>query len=241
MASSITRHTTQVIPIGLIRLSFIITFIISVGCSKQPVISNAGHAIDTSTRKISSWEALRKQNIIMQQHDYSCGAASLATLMKYYFDDDITEKALLEYIKKFFSKEEYARIEDDGISFLELEKISRSKGYQSASVRLKLSALQQLSGPVIVYIETKNYKHFAVLRGIKEDRVFLADPSRGNIRLPIKEFMRVWKGETFVLGKNNFGTPRKHQLAVLHNAKFRNEFELLRQPLLQQQKINRLK
>jgi predicted double-glycine peptidase len=223
------------------NILFILPLIISLGCSKQPVVSNTGHAIDTSTRDVTSWEALRKQNVIMQQHDYSCGAASLATLMKYYFDDDISEKVLLNYIKQLFSKQEYARIEKDGLSFLELEKISRAKGYQSASVRLKLAALRQLSGPVIVYIETKHYRHFAVLRGIKEDRVFLADPSRGNIRLPIEEFVDAWKGETFVLGKKGFGTPNKHPLAVLHNTGFRNELELLRQPLLQRPKISLLK
>ena len=227
------------------NILLVLPFMISLGCSKQPVLSNTGYPIDTSTRNVTSWEALRKQNIIMQQHDYSCGAASLATLMKYYFDDDITEKRLLNDIKQLFSKKEYARIEKDGLSFLELAKISHAKGYQSASVRLKLPALRQLSGPVIVYIETKYYRHFAVLRGIKEDRVFLADPSRGNIRLPIEEFVRAWKGETFVLGKKGFGTPNKHSLAILHNVGFRNELELLRQPLLQsllqRPKISRLK
>jgi len=76
------------------------------------------------------------------------------------------------------------------------------------------------------------------LRGVREDRVFLADPSRGNIQLPIKEFMREWKGETFVLGKEGFGTPNKHTLAILYGAGFRNELELLRQPLLDQPKIS---
>ncbi len=49
-----------------------------------------------------------------------------------------------------------------------------------------------LGGPVIVYIEPRGYKHFAVLRAIQGDRVFLADPSRGNIRMPLHTFLDSW-------------------------------------------------
>lgn len=208
------------------------------GCASHlPLLSNAGHPIDSSTNRVTSWKQLNEQNVIMQRFDYSCGAASLATLMKYYFNENVSEQKLLNYIKKTFSKQEYARIEKDGLSFLELEKVSRSLGYQSASVRLKPPALLELSGPVIVFVNTKHYKHFAVLRGVKEDRVFLADPSRGNIQLSIQEFLNEWKGETFILGKEGFGVPSKHTLAILRGPEFRNELNLLRQSLLDQPKI----
>ena len=216
-----------------------LSFLLSACAFNKPLLSNTGHLINTSTNKITSWKALNEQHIIMQKYDYSCGAASLATLMKYYFNNDISEQRLLDYIKTVFNKEEYKRIEKDGLSFLELEKISRSKGYQSASVRLKFSALKQLSGPVIVFLKTKDYRHFAVLRGVKEDRVFLADPSRGNIRLPIEEFTQEWKGETFVLGKAGFGTPVRHNLAILHQAGFRNELDSLRAVLLDRPKTGK--
>jgi len=231
-----THHLAKRALLASVLFSFLI---LCSGCvvSHLPLFSNAGHPIDNSTSKVVSWKQLNEQNIIMQRFDYSCGAASLATLMKYYFNEDVTEQKLLDHITNIFSEQEHARIEKEGLSFLELEKISRSLGYQSVSVRLKISALLELSGPVIVYLNTKYYRHFAVLRGVKEDRVFLADPSRGNIRLSIKEFVSEWKGETFVLGKEGFGIPSKHNLAILHSSGFRNALELLRQPLLGQPKI----
>ena len=214
--------------LALISLSLFLS-----ACSTHsPLSSNAGYRINTKNAQVTSWKSLNEQHIIMQKYDYSCGAASLATLMKYYFNEDISEQTLLDYIKTVFNKQEYKRIEKDGLSFLELEKISRSRGYQSANVRLKLPALKQLSGPVIVFLKTKDYRHFAVLRGVREDRVFLADPSRGNIRLSVKEFIKEWKGETFVLGKAGFGTPFQHNLAILHQAGFRNELDVLRPVLL---------
>jgi len=207
-------------------------------CTHPPLLTNAGYFVETDNSQISSWKTLNEQHIVMQKYDYSCGAASLATLMKYYFNDDMTEQQLLDYIKVVFSKREYQRIERDGLSFLELEKISRSRGYQSANVMLEFSALKQLSGPVIVFLKTKEYRHFAVLRGVREDRVFLADPSRGNIRLSVEEFANEWRGETFVLGKKGFGTPTQHNLAILHQSGFRNELDTLRSSLLSHPKIN---
>ncbi len=52
-----------------------------------------------------------------------------------------------------------------------------------------------LGGPVIVFIEPRGYKHFVVLRGTRGDRVYLADPSRGNIRMPAYRFLDSWLGE----------------------------------------------
>jgi hypothetical protein len=49
---------------------------------------------------------------------------------------------------------------------------------------------------VIVFIEPRGYKHFAVLRGVRGDRVYLADPSRGNLRMPAYRFLDGWLGET---------------------------------------------
>lgn len=212
----------------------------SVACtSNEALVSNAGYLINHTGSGVTSWKALNEKNVIMQKYDYSCGAASLATLMTYYFGDKVSEQELINYIKELFTREEYGKIEEDGLSFLELEKISRSRGYLSASVNLKISALKQLSGPVIVYLQTKNYRHFVVLRGIREDRVFLADPSRGNIRLSIDDFVQEWKGETFVLGKKGFGTPLQHNLAVLAQNGFRGELNLLRQSVLDRPTISR--
>lgn len=201
-------------------------------CTAKPIISNAGYAINSSNHHFKSWKELNEQAVIMQQYDYSCGAAALATLMKYYFQKNVTEKSLLDHVKKTLTAKEYIVVEEQGLSFLELEKVSQSLGYQSASVRLQPSALKELAGPVIVYVSTKDYRHFAVFRGVREDRVFLADPSRGNLIMTIDEFLKEWKGETFILGKKGFGTPAQHPLAILLSPRFRNEIELLRNPIL---------
>src|SRR5262249_50250682 len=52
--------------------------------------------------------------------------------------------------------------------------------------------LPQLAGPVLVFIKPRGYEHFAVLRGIRGDRAYLADPSLGNVRMAIGKFLDMW-------------------------------------------------
>ncbi len=59
--------------------------------------------------------------------------------------------------------------------------------------------LAQLSGPVIVHLEDDAFGHFAVFKGIREDRIYLADPARGNIRLTSYQFKQKWNGIIFVV------------------------------------------
>ena len=64
--------------------------------------------------------------------------------------------------------------------------------------RDRLEPGAMLVGPALVFerVEPRGYKHFAVLRGVKADRVYLADPSRGNVRMPAYRFLDSWLGET---------------------------------------------
>ncbi|MCH7727308.1 MAG: hypothetical protein IH991_12630, partial [Planctomycetes bacterium] len=70
--------------------------------------------------------------------------------------------------------------------------------------------------------------HFVVLRGTVEDRVYLADPSRGTIRLSIYDFLDQWSGEALFLGKRGFGLPKDFPLAIKSQAPVRNELEIAR-------------
>lgn len=189
--------------------------LMGMGCaSHSPIISNAGHPIQSNANKVSSLKALNQEAVIMQQLDYSCGSAALATLMKFYFNDDVTEMSLLEEIKSIFNEKDFSTIEENGLSFKELEHIVTAYGYQSASVQLQPSALTKLSGPILVYVEPDDYRHFAILRGTVDGRVYLADPSRGNISMPIEEFTEEWSGKALILGKAGFGVPQQHGLTV---------------------------
>ena len=183
------------------------------------------------TKPLKTWNDFLKQHIIMQRFDYSCGAASLATLMRYYFQDNVTEGEVLEDILNSLSEAEIANRRKEGFSMLDLKQFAERRGYQAIGLKLEFSALSKLRGPILVYLETTEYKHFAVLRGIKEDRVFLADPGRGNLRLSIEHFQQEWTGISLVLIKKGFGTPSKYPLAIQEKLPLRHELNTVRQGL----------
>jgi predicted double-glycine peptidase len=43
-----------------------------------------------------------------------------------------------------------------------------------------------------VFIKPHGYPHFAVFKGVRGDRVHLADPSLGNVRMPLYRFLDMW-------------------------------------------------
>jgi uncharacterized protein len=160
----------------------------------------AGERSDSSIRRHTLKE-LRDQYIVKQKRDYSCGTAALATLMTYYFGDETSERELLNLLIDQLTKDEIELKEKRGFSLLDLKKVAQAKGYRAAGFKLTIEQLKRLAAPVLVFVEPRGYKHFAILRGIDRGRVFLADPSRGNLRMSISRFLREWHGIIFVLGR----------------------------------------
>ena len=170
------------------------------GLSAQIGIGSLGLRIDRPAR---SMKDLRDENVVKQRFDFSCGAAALATLMRYGFSEDVTEAQILVGLFDVPSDAEKAERERTGFSLLDLQRVARARKYNAEGFRIEPDELAKLGGPVIVFIEPRGYKHFAVFRGIRGDRVYLADPSRGNIRLPLYTFLDTWlqddgKGIIFV-------------------------------------------
>jgi hypothetical protein len=141
---------------------------------------------------VQSMKALRDQNVVRQRYDFSCGAAALATVLHYGFGETVTEREILAQLFDLLPDAEKTAARRIGFSLLHLQRVAQARGYQAQGFRLAPSQLTLLGGPVIVFIEPRGYKHFAVLRGVQGDRVHLADPSRGNIRMPAYSFLDDW-------------------------------------------------
>ena len=155
---------------------------------------------------------LRDQNVVKQALDYSCGAAALATLMIYYYGEATSEEELLTLLQGQLTEEERNIKAERGFSLLDLKRVSQAKGYRAAGFKLTASQLTRLAAPVLVFVEPLGYKHFAVLRGVGGGRVYIADPSRGNLRMSIDRFLDEWQGIVFVLGKPGEENIRDHKL-----------------------------
>jgi predicted double-glycine peptidase len=180
-----------------------------------------------------SWKSLHQQHVVMQKYDYSCGAAALTTLIVYYFQDPMTEQKVLDAIFDRLSRGPQAQavIQDriqNGLSLLDLQQVAADLGYQSAVARITMEQTANLRAPVVVRIIKNDFKHFVVLRGIVEDRVYLADPIRGQVRMPVQEFVRQWNGVALFLGKAGFGLPKEYPLAIRATPPVQHELQAAR-------------
>ena len=171
-------------------------------CAAGREASAANISVGSGTRidvPLKSMKDLRDEGLVKQRFDYSCGAAALATILRYGFGDEVTEREILVQLFDLLSEDEEGLRRKEGFSLLDLQRVAQARGYKAQGFRLEPQYLPELHGPVIVFIEPRGYKHFAILRGVRGDRVYLADPSRGNIRMPAYTFLDSW------LGDNNKG------------------------------------
>lgn len=146
----------------------------------------------SGSASLKSMLEFRDENLIRQQYDYSCGAAALATLLRYGHSDPVTERQIVADLLSGLTPSDTKTRQKDGFSLFDLQQVAKGRGYKAEGFRIEPQYISQLNGPVIVFLETLGYKHFAVLKGVRGDRVYLADPSRGNIRMPAYRFLEAW-------------------------------------------------
>lgn len=177
---------------------------------------------------LHSVKQLRMKGIERQTLDFSCGAAVLSMLLEKYFQDSYSEAALISDIVYRLSDDEIKNRLRDGFSMLDLKKLAIRLGYSAVGVHLVKSALQSLPGPVIVLLRDDTVNHFVVIKAVSSGYVYIADPSRGNIRIPLHELDKLWDGETLILGRENFGLPVAHALSVSSRKQMFMEKEMAR-------------
>lgn len=147
-------------------------------------------------QRVTSIVAMRDAGVVKQRFDYSCGSAALATLLTYGLNDPVREDELLRALLASLGEPELAELQKKGLSLLHLQGLAQRRGHRAQGFRLHQSQLAGLSRPVIVFIRPTGYEHFAVLKGVRGGRVHLADPSLGNVRMPLYRFLDMWADES---------------------------------------------
>ena len=158
--------------------------------------------------RVTSYRDIPFKTVVRQQFDYSCGSAAIATLLTYHFERPTTEKEAFVAMYDMGDKEKITR---EGFSLYEIKLYLESVGYRADGFRVDLDRLQRVGVPVIVLIEWKNYKHFVVIKGVRDNAVLVGDPAIGLKVMKRDEFMTYWKdGIAFAIhnadfvGRNHF-------------------------------------
>lgn len=106
-------------------------------------------------------------------------------------------KMVAGYYKKNFSLETIRRkcyITREGVSFLGLSEAADSIGFRTLGIRIPFSKLvENVPLPCIVHWRQK---HFVVVYKVSEDKVWIADPAVGLVKMEKQEFLRNWSSGT---------------------------------------------
>jgi uncharacterized protein len=163
-----------------------------------------------------SYKELQQRQIVMQQQDFSCGAAVLATVIRYYWGDPATEAQFLDMLPKLqLSQAQLKDRIENGLTLTDLRDLANKAGYEASMGKVQFNELIQSRVPVIVGITVNTHDHFVVFRGADRRFAYLADPLRGNIRTPIPMFLKQWqRNGILVIAKPNTAVKSVNPMGV---------------------------
>jgi len=145
-------------------------------------------------RSVVTFRDQRFRNVVRQRHDYSCGAAALATLLRYYYGDPVDE---LDVIVEMMQSGDSERIRKEGFSLLDMKHFAEKRGYETRGFRIGPEVLERLAIPAVTLIDTRGYRHFVVIKGAENGMVYVADPARGQRRVTREDFIDEWQNVVF--------------------------------------------
>lgn len=169
---------------------------------------------------------IRRENVIVQRWDVSCGAAALATILTYQHGHPVDEKTVAEGMLRTTDplKVKYR----GGFSLLDMKRFAESSGFKAAAYsEMKTADLDEMQ-PAIVPVDFSGYPHFVVYRGRVGGAVLLSDPAFGNRVMPSEQFEAGWQDKIAFVVERPDGQPapnqlgaRKHDLVRLPDAVLR--------------------
>lgn len=131
---------------------------------------------------VTSFKDRKFERVIRQHYDYSCGSAAVATLLTYHLERPTTEREAFDRMYELGDKE---RIQREGFSLYEMKLFLESLGYAADGFRIGFEKVASVGVPVIVMIELNVYKHFVLVKGVRDGWALVADPAFG---------LKKWKG-----------------------------------------------
>ncbi|MCH8550433.1 MAG: C39 family peptidase [Natronospirillum sp.] len=146
------------------------------------------------------WQSAREETVVMQEHDYSCGAATIATVLNYHYGESLREQEVLDHMLDRLDSDARDVVLAEGFTFLDLQGALAWQGYRGVGIQASLEDLIRFNTPAIVQITNQVTEHFVVWRGIENGRVVVADPYVGIRHMPVYRFKEEWTGAAMIVG-----------------------------------------
>ena len=147
-------------------------------------------------KPVQSIRERRFSDLVEQKTDFSCGAATVATILNRAYGWDLSETDVIHGMLAVADEEQ---VRSKGFSMLDMKNYATSLGMRARGYRIESSQLKSVSIPVIVLIEVRGYKHFVVMQRTVNDSVYVGDPVLGHKKMSMAEFSKGWNGIVFAL------------------------------------------
>lgn len=174
---------------------------LALGIGLAPAGVSAGEVVATAVGgvfgvPVTSMRELRTARVVMQQYDFSCGAAAVATLLSFHYNLPTQEQTIF---KAMYDRGDQESIRERGFSMLDMKTYLESLGYHADGFRLKLDRLKAIAVPVITLVDINGYKHFVVVKGMEDGRVLVGDPAYGASVMEEEYFESIWSGTVLAI------------------------------------------
>lgn len=141
------------------------------------------------TSRVTSMREGRFRHMVRQHTDYSCGAAALATILRYAYHLDVDEDTVIEGM---LGVSDPALVKQRGFSLLDIKHYVELLGMRGRGYRVTEERLRTLRVPALVLMNVNGFRHFVVLKQVRHDEAELADPMLGNRSMKLDDFLRSW-------------------------------------------------
>lgn len=147
-----------------------------------------------------SLQARRFTRTLHQRYDYSCGSAAVATLLTYQYGDATSEQSVFSAMWDHGNR---AKIQREGFSLLDMKRYLDAHGFMANGYVAPLDKLAKVGIPAIVLVSEHGYNHFVVVKGLRDGRVLVGDPSAGTRIVPRERFQAMMRSRILFVVTNH--------------------------------------
>ncbi|MDH0301820.1 MULTISPECIES: C39 family peptidase [unclassified Pseudomonas] len=178
----------------MIALAFVLCMASYGEAAQMPLSVLPGGAV--IYKPIQSIRERKFADLVQQKTDFSCGAASLATILRQAYWLDVDEQQVIEGMLAH-ADQDLVRVQ--GFSMLDMKRYVESLGMRARGYRVAADTLTSVRIPVVVLMDIRGYKHFVVLQKVDKGWVYIGDPVLGHKRYKVDDFLKGWNGIIFAV------------------------------------------
>lgn len=161
---------------------------------EMPIQSGGAYSVP-----VNSMRDVRFRNTLRQKYDFSCGSAALATLLTHHYSYSISEQ---DVFQEMYERGDKAKIRKEGFSLLDMKAYLEAHGFQADGFVADVEQLQVAGIPAIALVKENGYFHFVVVKGLREGRILIGDPSSGTRAMPQRQFKEMWVNRILFVIRN---------------------------------------